>query len=1044
MQALPLSSSLNESIYFDYAPPPTFAGHINRNPFRVVITSSNTNTHVIDLKSKYSKSYIPQNQKSKWSFLRPKNYFLDLSGNQISNIVTNDTMLYVDNNNVLNTVSGNFVGVSGYAEFYFVDDIYNYDLAFNDNQYTTIVAVLQTSGVDFFTSDSSHIQSSRYSTSQAIAYQPHVFHYRDPDYIKITENGIRDFINPRWVPVDQHAVFTFNWNKQYSELYYDGNEITPLGFNKSLPSNTNTDTISITAQLINSTVIDSLTSYNTVKAYFPNSGINVTYHNIDGYLSPGYCKTIFNVGKGSTLNYVMTAASTFNSPNTQGNMYSPKMWLSNPNAGLMSLVEYNFPKNYNLNSKLLQKAQIYNFIVPTIYPPTGSSYVFSPIGFHGINDIAVLPAPNFQAWAIDNELNYLYKFGTDGSILSALNVTTLSNEILGINDGSISPASLVLDGNKNMWISLYDRPYVILLDQNTNSFGASAINLLENLNLNWYDKYNINLNLLKLTEFIKIDTDRYNKAWVSFSVNTSGYLLKFDYNGNNEKTIPVSTCPQNIIIDNQDNTWIALTDLSNELLYNSIEKRDTNGILLSTFNTAYTGVKEFALDLNQNLWFSYGYSNIGYIDNTTGSISSFNILNNSDNLIQYYPTINADNTAIEGIACDLKGYLYVVNSIENQIYVYNTNTKTYVDKFYVNPQGFITYGNSNQLGYNKWEKSLKASGDWMGTRWLNKYNNQLSNYKISVSGISGELNFSMIPSKNLINQYSFLANTFYKYIETNLYQQILVTVKPENEPILNYFNYDIFKINENYDLGSQLKSFALTPTLFESKYLFDNFLPSIYGIYPYSHQDLGISSYEKIANFVINNSDIDTCEIDKLYSISQATNTDTDDYMLDYPLDLKKLMDLLSINQSRLWGSTQMNQNNINKSLNNDEFKVGAILPPDYIVIAGTPVLLKTKSLNNYELIQTGILNGLEQYSLNNLAYSIGIIQNSDNSWQNYYEFYEFVSINNTEYSDNIIDWNNPQTTITPNLTSIFDWIGDEKTIDKIFSYHLYKGLGIF
>ena len=1042
MQALPLSSSLNESIYFDYAPPPTFAGHINRHPFRVVITSSNTNTHVIDLKSKYSKSYLPQNQKSKWSFLRPHNNFLDLSGNQISNIVTNDTLLYVDSNNVLNTISGNFIGVSGYAEFYFVDEIYNYDLAFNDSQYTTIVAVLQTSGVDFFTIDSPHIQSSRYSTSQAIAYQPHIFHYRDPDYIKITENGIRDFINPRWVPVDQHAVFTFNWNKQYSELYYDGNEITPLGFNKSLPSNTNTDTISITAQLVNSTSMDNLTSYNIVKAYFPNSGINISYHNIDGYLSPGYCKTVFNVGKGSTLNYVMTAASIFNSPSAQGNLYSPKMWLSNPNAGLMSLVEYNFPKNYNLNSKLLQKAQIYNFIVPTIYPPKNSYNTFSPIGFHGITDIAVLPAPDFQSWAIDNQLSNLYKFGTDGTVLSAINLTSFTKKLLNQEFGL--PASLVLDGQKNMWIALYDTSYVILLDQNTNSFGASAINLLENLNLNWYDRtiYSTSDSKLKLTESIKIDIDRNNDAWVSFSVNTSGYLLKFDYNGYNSQTInyPVSTCPQNIIIDNQDNIWCGL---SVDLLYNSIEKRNTDGALLSTFNTAYTGINHFALDLNQNLWFSYGYSNIACINNITGVISSFNILDNSNN-VQHYPTINLDNTAIEGLACDLKGYLYVVNSVENQIYVYNTNTKTYIDKFYVNPQGFITYGNSNQLGYNKWEKSLKASGDWMGTRWLNKYNNQPSNYQISISGISGELNFSMIPSKNLISQYSFLANTFYKYIDTNNYEQILVTVKPDPEPILSYFNYDIFKINENYDLGSQLKSFALTPTLFESTYLFDNFLPSIYGVYPYSHQDLGISSYEKIANFVINNSDIDTCEIDKLYSISKATNTDTDDYMLNYPLDLKKLMDLLSINQSRLWGSTQMNQNNFNQPTNNNEFNIGSILPSDYIVIAGTSVLLKTKSLDKYELIQTGIFNGLDQYSLNDLAYSIGIAQNSNDSWNKYYEFYEFVPVNNAEYSDNIIDWNNPQTSITPNLTSIFDWTGDEKSIDKIFSYHLYKGLGIF
>ena len=60
MQAYKLPATLNESIYFDYVPVPTFAGHLNRHPFRVVITSSNDNPHFVLLDSKFSKSYLPQ------------------------------------------------------------------------------------------------------------------------------------------------------------------------------------------------------------------------------------------------------------------------------------------------------------------------------------------------------------------------------------------------------------------------------------------------------------------------------------------------------------------------------------------------------------------------------------------------------------------------------------------------------------------------------------------------------------------------------------------------------------------------------------------------------------------------------------------------------------------------------------------------------------------------------------------------------------------------------------------------------------------------
>jgi hypothetical protein len=332
----------------------------------------------------------------------------------------------------------------------------------------------------------------------------------------------------------------------------------------------------------------------------------------------------------------------------------------------------------------------------------------------------------------------------------------------------------------------------------------------------------------------------------------------------------------------------------------------------------------------------------------------------------------------------------------------------------------------------------------MGTKWLNKYYKKSDTYQISISGNSCKLDFIAITSRNFNPNYSLLANTFYKYIETNYYQKIIVTPRTTLEPISINDVIDVFKINENYDLGSQIKSYALTPTLQESSYLFDKFLPSIYGFYPYNHQDFGVFSYEKIANFVMNNSDIDTCEIDKLYSMSSATDTNTDDFLLNYPLEIKRLMDVLSISQTRLWGAVEKNQNNFKEPSSDGQFNRGQLLTSNYTVSAGVPVILKTKSLDKYELIQTGPIYGLTQYPLTFLVNLIGINQAVGAAWEGYYEFYEFLPSVGSYYSDNIIDWNNPQTTISQNITSVFDWIGDEQAIDKIFSYHLYTGLGIF
>jgi hypothetical protein len=975
----PAKNLLNESIYFDYAPPPTFAGHINRHPFRVVITSSNNNPHIINLSSKYSKSYDVQNNINKWSFLRPENRFLDLSGNQIFTIQSIDTDLYMGSDGNMNTISGTFIGVSGYADFYFVDDIYNYDIAINNQKYTTLIAVLEVSGVNFFDEkQSNHVMSSRYANSMVIAYQPHIFHYRDPDYIKISENGIRDFINPRWVPVEQNIIFTFNWNEKYNQLYYDGNEIKPINlnknFNKSIPSNTNKNTINI-----------SVTS-NEIKAYFKNYPYpeEVTYSNKDNYLSPGYSKTIFNVITGTNNPLILSAISTFESPNVTGNLYSPKMWLSNPNSGLVQIVEYNFPKTFSvfgdenndtgLDLRFLQKAQIYNFKVPIVTVAPFDKDSFATTGFHGINSIAALPPPAYQAWAIDGELNYLYKFGTRGDILSAIDLLSIlpDNLILAVRNQA-SPTSIVLDGYQNLWITLYDSRYVINLDSNGNYIGAldlaQAVPYPQtpSIDQEWYDANQPvpdESDAQNLVEPTILDVDSKNNIWVTYSNYSNGYLIKYDERYYIKQVIsyPPKSCPQDIIIDNEDNVWVALSNN----IWNSIggiEKRDTNGNLLSSYGNIM-GVNELALDLNQNLWFTYSYSRLGKINNLTTEVKTFNVLNYATDTPKYarkeltIPNINTDETALEGITCDLKGYLYVINSVENQIYVWDTNNDSFIDKFFVTPQGYYFWNpelnGKTLIEFNSWTKSLQAHGDWMGTRWLNKYNKIKDTYQLTLTGQSSPLKFLEVYSKTVKLDYSYLASTFYKYIETDKFEKILVPPsvlgKPENE----YWNLDIFKINENYDLSAQMRLYALTPTLQESLFLFEKFLPSIYGTYPFSHQDLGLLSYEKISNFVLNHSDIDTCEIDKLYSLSDATNTNTSDYQLNYPPDIKKLMDILSINQSILWGSVPKNQNNFDSSYNEEKSNKGSLLTSNYMVTAGTPVILKTKSLNSYELVQTG------------------------------------------------------------------------------------------
>jgi len=1065
MQALPIPTLLNESIYFDYAPPPTFAGHINRYPFKVIITSSNDNDHYVGLTSVYSKSYDPQLKPNKWTFLRPECKFLDLNQKKIDSVKTTDTRLFLDSDGNINTLSGTFIGVSGYAEFYFVDDWFNFDLFYTQKPYSTIVATLAISGIKYFDSSSEHILSTNYANSKTIAYQPHVFTYRPPDHIKISENGIRDFINPRWYWIKQPIVFSLDWNNQYLDYNLDGNPISPVNkesnFCKNHPYSDEDSPIEI--QCFNP----------IIQNYFVSPKI-ITYTNDDGYLVAGYNKNYFYAPRVTTLSVKLTARATLNIPPLNGNTYSPKIWLSNPNAGLMGIYEYNFVKNFqDLDLKSLLKVQSYNFEVPVITDPDFQNKgVYNTVGYHGINSIAVLPSPYYQAWACDGELNYLYKFGSNGQILLAIDINKVIDKknLEHYVTNAVSPASVVLDGHKNVWMTLYDTLSVLKFDSDGNFKFAisplSAINTVPDIDQEWYDAnegYGLTEEVQNFIEPTYVDTDTQNNVWVSYSNYASGFLVKYDNFGNMLTTVnyPVCSCPQDILIDANDNVWVALSNLGDSK--GKLEMRSSNGTLLSSYDSI-RGINNLTVDINQNVWFTYSYSRVGYIDTQTGIVSSFNVLTYSDRS-QYapYPAIipetKNDDTALEGIACDSRGYIYVVNSVENQVYIFDSISKAFVDRFYVNPQGYTflnkTENGETTLQINEWDKSLRAYGDWTSMKWSNKYSifqdypNNTQTRKFTISGISTSLDFYSVSSSALANDVAFLADTFYRYLRTNTNKDILVFTR-ENQ-LTTYLNskFDVFKINENFDLTSQMKNFSFMPVLQESTFLFDKFLPAILGTTPYNHSDLGLNCYEKIANFVINNSDIDTCNVDQLYSIADSVNENTNDYKLYYPSNTKRLMDLLSINQSRLWGSPSLNQNNFLLTTNDGILNRGEVLDSlNYKVSAGTPIILKTKSLSKYDLIQTGPLNLMNEikniYTLNDLANFLNLNNSTKGQWQNYYEFYEFIPDTSGVQIDGIIDWNNEQTTLKKSLSSNYEWVANEKTIDRFFSYDLYKGLGIF
>jgi hypothetical protein len=1023
---------INESIYFDYVPPPTFANHYNRNPFKINFTSSKEGPHLIDLAAQFSRSYEHQNPRNKWSFLRPEWRFLDLNGNIITNIIPNETKLYCDNLGKINSDgNGLFVGVSGSAEFYFVDDIYNFDLAVKDVPYSTIIATLRTSAIRSF-NDSFNASNElpSYSNSLATVSVPYMFLLRVPDDIKITENGIRDYVNPRWQKAQQPVIAAINYKNPYPEPFYWDDESNGIKiyneesmFCHSFPLNGY-----ISLNLGSTGISSNFVPYPTQLNWIDENS---------GYKSPGYYKGTFYTNTVSSLNAILTGSVVLPVPSLSSQFFNPILWLSNPEAGLMSTAQYIYNKSLSaVTTPNMNIAVVKNFEMPVI---NEVDFVKDPMalsGFHGIYSIAAMPFPDYHAWALDSELNYLYRLDTTGSILCAIDINKVvtDNQLGFLSPQQVSPVSIALDSNQNIWMTLYDTVSTLKFDRWGNFILATTplsstgyiFPPAPNIDPVWYtqntyydyeesslyDQNRLNDIDLNFVEPTGLDTDTQDNVWVTYSYFTSGYLIKYNSNGGliYSYAYPVCSCPQQVVVDANDNVWIALSNNIWPSKECTLEKRSSTGALLSSISFI-RGLNYLAIDKEQNPWFTFSYSWIGSIDADTGNIFVTNLSGTgyTTNAANWFnPNINTDETALEGIACDLKGRVYIINSIENQIYVLDSYTKQFLNKFYINPQGFTFYVEDQSaptvMSANLWNKSLQASGDWTGIRWTNKYANKLpyysnSSYFLGLTGQSDYMNF------------------------------------------IKHEDFDLFKFNEDFDMASSMQSLAFMPVLNESSYLFEEFLGKIYGKYPFKHDDLGVSVYEKIANFVANHSDVDYCNIDQLYDIANQLGVDSEDFKFKFPTLLKRLVDYASINQSRLFGSRSLQENYFNRANKNGILNRGNLITSlNYLVTAGTPLVLKDKSLDKYRLIQTGEIHNQSTYTLENLASSIGL---NDVNWPSYYEFYEFNRGYDFNQLEGFIDWENPQTTLSENLSTSSFWLGPEGFLDKEFSYELYRGLGL-
>lgn len=340
--------------------------------------------------------------------------------------------------------------------------------------------------------------------------------------------------------------------------------------------------------------------------------------------------------------------------------------------------------------------------------------------------------------------------------------------------------------------------------------------------------------------------------------------------------------------------------------------------------------------------------------------------------------------------------------------------------------------------------------------------------------------------------------------------------RPFHEGVSNTFTiypssfYTVSKQNEQIDFKDTFKEIAIQPLFSDAKVLMSDFLGSIFGDLSATQDSVGKATYEKIQNFFDNNSTIDESNIDQLDALLQLLDLpELNKYSL--PPKLSRLMDLLSISKSKLFGRRNRDNThyqsygyrfndcygeNLGDALSagskiivgenivahekysgefitlNTNLPLSASITPTiqtttgFIYVTTSGELLSAESVeldSGTQIIQEQLPNcdiitenGLQIlidalsshstfYSLSDYSSTWGwpLLSGGGRDIMDIYNFY-YQRETIGDISDSIIDWTDPNTTISYTMTSYEDWSKNNGTMSNIFAQSLYEGLELF
>lgn len=279
----------------------------------------------------------------------------------------------------------------------------------------------------------------------------------------------------------------------------------------------------------------------------------------------------------------------------------------------------------------------------------------------------------------------------------------------------------------------------------------------------------------------------------------------------------------------------------------------------------------------------------------------------------------------------------------------------------------------------------------------------------------------------------------------------------------------VTKVNENFDQSAKYKSYRFQENLIDKNIFFDSFLGTIVGDVSAQPNALGKRIHEKQANFVSNTQQVDVCNVEALYSLKNMLDANIyqfEKFNFGVPAEVSRIMDLLSIKQSKLWGAANEYAENFDSKgyVQSDLYGINLGIALDSqttILTAGSGagyIVAYEKFSGNYKLINTDLLSSvhIEFIDANKQTYALSayndfwgwglVLPNNfePQMFDKYYNFYEYVATPQGSIVNSIINWNDGINTISRSQSSYDAWSGSNGTMEKLLQQALFNGLTLF